>query len=261
MLIISGMASGAEMGYSDPTGDVENDGMEAVYLPNIDIEKLEVEETSEQVTIRMTVSGNINLNPEGRLFYHYYVKLDHDGDGVTDTDIELDTSSAFTYACDYDTEIYRDIDESMLAGNGTPTLTITIPREWLGNAPAIVDVFGTTEVGDFMDYADDYINKYFEGGTPIGDGSGDDDTGDDDTGDDDTGDDDTGDDDTGDDDTGDDDTGDDDTGDDDTGDDDTGDDDTGDGDKSDSPGFELAIIIPVILFLVVLAGVWGRKRN
>ena len=96
-----------------------------------------------------------------------------------------------------------------------------------------------------MDYADDYVNDDFEGGTPI---DGDDDVSDDD---------DVVDDDTTDDDTTDDDTTDDDASDDDTTDDDTTDDD----DDDDSPGFgRLLVLVSMLGVFVPLRYFTNKKR-
>jgi hypothetical protein len=232
-----------DLGYSDAEGDVENEGMESQYLPNIDITEVMVTVSAETVTIELIVSGKIIYETEGMPYYQYRIFFDLDNDLVKDATVELDT-----WANTYTITVDDGVDESIsdrLSGNGTSKLTISLPAAWFGDL-SDYDVEAEATTGDLMDYADDEVNDDFEGGTPI-------DADDDDVSDDD----DVVDDDTTDDDTTDDDSTDDDTTDDDAADDDTSDDD----DDDDSPGPGLLLIMLSVIGLLAVKGYRKRKKS
>ncbi|MGA1849016.1 MAG: hypothetical protein ACMUHB_06715 [Thermoplasmatota archaeon] len=242
MLLFSFNASALDVGYSDPSNDVENEGMEQEYLPNIDITEVMVTVSGDTVTVELTVAGTIIYETEGKPFYQYRIMFDLDGDLEQDAKIELDTW-ANTYTFDVDDGVDETISDR-LSGNGTPKLTVTLPAAWFGDL-SDYDIEAEATTGDLMDYADDEVNDDFEGGTPI---DGDDDVSDDD--------------DASDDDTTDDDAADDDTTDDDASDDDATDDDaTDDDDEDDSPGFGLLLVLVSMLgVLVPLRYFMNKKR-
>jgi len=167
------------VGYTDPSGDVENEGMGAKYLPNIDITRVMVTVSQDTVTIELTVSGLIVYEMEGIPYYQYRIYLDLDSDLEEDVLIDLDTLSN-TFTIDVDDGVKESIKDR-LSGNGTSELTVTLPLTWFGDMDSF-DMEAEATTGDIMDYADDEINDDFEGGTPVSD---DDDTTDDETDDDD----------------------------------------------------------------------------
>jgi hypothetical protein len=244
VLIVSFNAAALDVGYSDPSNDVENEGMEAEYLPNIDITEVLVTVSEDTVTIEMTVAGIIIYETEEMPYYQYRIMFDLDGDLEQDAKVELDTW-ANTYTLDVDDGVEETISDK-LSGNGTSKLTITLPAAWFGDL-SDYDIEAEATTGDIMDYADDEVNDDFEGGTPI-DADDDDVTDDDDVEDDD-------------DVTTDDDAMDDDTSDDDTTDDDAADDDTADDDDDDSPGFGIMMILLSVLGMLVPLRFLKRKQR
>ena len=226
--------NGMDLGYSDPTGDVENEGMEANELPDIDIKEVMVTVGADTVTIELTVAGTIIYGEEDLPFHQYRFFFDLDGDLETDVFIDLDTFTD-TYTIDVDDGVFESILDK-LSGNGTSKLTVTLPATWFGDMSSY-DLEAEATTGDLFNYADDEVNDDFEGGTPIGDDD-DDDTVIDDDDDTEPDDDDTTTDD----------------------DDDTVTDDDDD-DSDDDPGFELVLIIPALLITVGIAYQIRKRRN
>ncbi|MGA1820611.1 MAG: Heimdall-CTERM domain-containing surface protein [Thermoplasmatota archaeon] len=225
LVLVSMPVNGENIGYTDPVGDVENEGMDTSDLPDIDITKLMVTVSADTVVIELTVDGTIIYDQEGFPYHQYRFMFDLDGDLEQDVFIDLDTFSD-TYTIDTDAGVFESIEDK-LAGNGTSKLTVTLPLTWFGDMSSY-DVEAEAQTGDLMDYADDEVNDGFEGGTPIGD---------------------------------DDDAVDDDTTDDDTTDDDTADDDTTDDDDDDSPGFGLIAILSGFAVLVGIALIYRRRQH
>lgn len=228
-------ASGAgTMGYSDPVGDLDNEGMPSDVIANVDIVEVSVDDSGDPIIVELKVDGIIDYEEtydHERLYYHYHVNFDTNGDNDRDCWVEID-SNANTYVFHVpDSSDMEDLT-GMFSGQNTSTLRVEVTKAWFAGE-SIVDVSAETTVGDLMDYCDDDVNEDFEGGTPIG---GDDDK---------------------DDDTTDDDTTDDDTTDDDTTDDDTSDDD----DDEDTPGFGLFVIISSVVTVFLITAVFGRKRK
>jgi hypothetical protein len=198
--------------------------------------------SAETVTIEVTVAGKIIYETEGMPYYQYRIMFDLDGDLEQDATIDLDTVTN-TYTIDVDDGVDETIFDR-LSGNGTSKLTVTLPAAWFGDM-SDYDVEAEATTGDMMDFADDYVNDDFEGGTPI-------DADDDDMSDDD---------DISDDDITDDDSTDDDATDDDTADDDTSDDDSSDDDDDDSPGFGVLLLLISLLSIMVPLRYFKRKER
>ncbi|MFW3145289.1 MAG: hypothetical protein ACMUIE_00575 [Thermoplasmatota archaeon] len=239
-------AGAVTMGYTDPTGDLDNEGMPPGVIPNVDIVELRVDDSGDTVVAEMDVDGIIDYEEtydHERLYYHYHIEFELTGDSQRDCWIEIDTN-AETYVFHVPSSSDMNDLSGMFSGQNTSTLRVEVPKAWFeGNA--ILDISASTTVGDLMDYCDDDVNEDFEGGTPIG-GDDDDVVVDDD--------------DVADDDTVDDDTADDDTTDDDTTDDDSTDDDTDD-DDDDSPGFEIFLLMPALIAVALISMLWRRKRS
>jgi len=230
LVLLALPGNAVNIGYTDPVGDVENEGMDASTLPDIDITKVMVTVSADTVVIELTVDGTIVYDQKGTPYHQYRFMFDLDGDMEEDVFIDLDTLSD-TYTIDTDAGVFESI-EDRLTGNGTSKLTVTLPLTWFGDMSSY-DVEAEATTGDIFNFADDDVNDDFEGGTSVGD---DDDVEDDDS----TTDDDTTDDDT-------------------TDDDSTTDDDTSGDDDDDSPGFELLVVLTGFITILGIALIFRKK--
>lgn len=228
-------AQGYNMGYSDPVGDLDNEGMPNDVIPNVDITELRVDDSGDPVVAELEVAGIIDYDEtydHDRLYYHYHINFDTNGDSDRDCWIEIDTNAnTFVFHVPGSSDM-EDLT-AMFSGQNTSTLRVEVAKAWFGGE-TIVDISGETTVGDLMNYCDDDVNEDFEGGAPIGD----DDDDDDDVVVDDDDDDDV-------------------VADDDDDDDTTADDD----DDDDSPGFELLLIIPSFIVAILVSIILRRKRE
>ena len=175
-ILLIGMAnlntvSGEEtISYTDPTGDVENDGVSSDGEASADIVSLSMDYSSDPILIEMVVEGTI-VYEGGDIYYDYYIYIDHTGSGDEETEIEISNLYGMLFSSDYGSD---QTITSEVSGNGTSTLGLEIPVSWFGSAPGYEDVYASSDItsSNFMYTASDYINEDFAGGG----GGGDDDT-------------------------------------------------------------------------------------
>ena len=155
--------------YTDPAGDVENDGVGSEGEASADIASLSFDHSGDPLVMEMSVEGEI-VYQGGDLYYDYYIYIDHTGDGEDETYVEVSNLYGMLFSSDYGDDQQLS---SEVSGNGTSTLRVEIPTSWFTDSPGFSDVYASSDVtsSNFMYTASDYINEDFQGG-----GGGDDDT-------------------------------------------------------------------------------------
>lgn len=156
--------------YTDPSGDVENDGVNTEGENNADIVSLSMDYSGDPLVIELTVVGKI-IHESSDMMHQYEIQIDHTGSKQEETTIDINNigagSSLFTSDFGSDQTL-----TTQYSGNGTSKLRIEIPMSWFTGDPGFSDIFAETQVtsSNFMYNAEDAVNEDFQGG-----GAGDDD--------------------------------------------------------------------------------------
>jgi hypothetical protein len=167
-LAMSGTANGSTtIDYTDPSGDVDNDGLGSEGVEDADIISLSLDHGSDPIVIELTVSGKICLE-SSTMMYAYEIQIDHSGGKNEETTLDIANYYPSSFSSDYGSD---QVLTSQLSGNGTSTLRIEIPSSWLTGSPGFSDIFAETLISssNFMNSAEDDINKDFQGGGGAGD--------------------------------------------------------------------------------------------
>jgi hypothetical protein len=144
--------------HTDPTGDVDNMGMSAEAVENVDVVGLSMETSGTTLIFEMTVDGLVTYMGSSDTYF-YFIFLDQVGDGSESATITVSMGSAM-FISDYGMGGGFNLP---LSGNGTDTLRVELTSTSIDTADhPIQEIYGFAEVSDLVSaWAEDYINEDF----------------------------------------------------------------------------------------------------